>query len=392
MTLDHSANLRVIKTFGFLLAILGSAFSISFCGIGLGVYIGALALQWVLDKSHRWQAYPSWRFLIPLLLSLFVSVLISDSLWISAQGFGKYMQGFVLLYAGIDVLRTENDIKNLVCALVGAWLIALTSGLYQEFLGVDLVYGYKANIYQGDITRLTASFKHCNDYGTFLVPGLVFSLAHLLNLLRQKKHAAASLAFLFMAGLTYVLLRTLSRGAILSAFAAVFFFCLFFRFRWKALLLITLGLAALWFIPSPLRERLHELTSLAGGEMSERAMLLRTSLDMIRENPFFGLGLNTYSDHFPKFKPIDYPALMYAHNTYLQMATEAGLVGVGLLLAFIAAVMTGNLKNQSLLGAALLAGVFGMLINGLFDSVLQSTQLRTLFWALLGAAAALSRR
>ncbi len=390
--IDHSANLRILKTFGFLLAILGSAFSISFCGIGLGIYIGALALQTALDRSHRWQPYPAWPFLAPLLLSLFVSVLISDYLWISAQGFGKYMQGFFLLYAGMDVLRSEKDIKALVVTLVCAWLLALTSGLYQEFSGADLIYGYKANIYQGDITRLTASFKHCNDYGTFLVPGLVFSLAHFLNLLRQRKHAAAFLAILFMGALGYVLMRTLSRGAILSTFAAILFFCLFFRFRWHALFFLAIGLAALWFIPSPLRERLHELTSLGGGEMSERAMLLRTSLDMIRENPFFGLGLNTYSDHFPKFKPADYPALMYVHNTYLQMATEYGLVGLSLFLAFVAAVMTRSVKNQSLLGVALLAGVFGMLVNGLFDSVLQSTQLRTLFWALLGAAAALSKR
>jgi hypothetical protein len=216
--IDHSANLRFLKTFGFLLAIFGSAFSISFCGIGLGVYIGALALEPILDRKHRWQPYPAWPFLVPLLLSLFVSVLISDFLWISAQGFGKYIQGFVLLYAGLDVLRSERDKKALVGVLVGAWLLALASGLYQEFSGVDLIYGHEANIYQGDITRLTGSFKHCNDYGTFLVPGLVFALAHLLNLLRQKKRAAAFLALLLLGALGAGRLRTRSRRSSFSAF------------------------------------------------------------------------------------------------------------------------------------------------------------------------------
>ena len=388
---DHTYNLRLIKTFGFLLAIFGSAFSISFCGIGLATYAGALVLQPMLDRNSRWQPYPAWQFLIPLLVSLLLSVLISDYLWISAQGFGKYIQGFVLLYAGIDVIRSENEKKALVCALVSAWLLAVTSGIYQEFSGVDLVYGHHANIYQGDITRLTGTFKHCNDYGSFLVPGVVFAFAHFLGLVRQKNRGAAVLAFLFLAGICYVLIRTLSRSAILSAFTALFVFCLFFRFRWKALFVLAAALAALWFCPSPLRERLHELTSLAGGEMSERTMLLRTSLNMIHQHPLLGLGLNTYSDNFPKFKPADYPAIMYAHNTYLQMAAEAGILGVGLFLVFIGAVMARCVKQKEMLGAALWAGAAGILVNGLFDSVLQSTQLRTLFWALLGAAFALSR-
>ena len=388
---DHSANIRILKTIGFLLAIFASAFSISFCGIGLGLYAGALALQPLVDRNARWQTYPSWKFLLPLLTSLLISVAISDYRWISAQGFGKYVQGFLLLYAGIDVIRTEKDKKILVFTLVSACLFALASGLYQEFSGIDLIYGNSANIYQGNITRLTGSFKHCNDFGTFLVPSVVFALAHFLGLSRQKKYGAAFLALLLLTGLCYVLMRTISRSAILSAFAALFIFCLFFRFRWHALFFLAAALAALWFVPSPLCQRLHELTSLGGGDMAERTILLRTSLDMVRENPFFGLGLNTYSDHFPKFKPADYPALMYAHNTYLQMATEAGLVGVGLFLIFVGAVMARCIKQKEMLGAALWAGVVGILVNGLFDSVLQSTQLRTLFWALLGAAAALSR-
>ena len=151
---------------------------------------------------------------------------------------------------------------------------------------------------------------------------------------------------------------------------------------------LILALGILWWVPSPLRVRLHELSSLTGGEMSERMMLLRTSLEMLKQNPLFGLGLNTYSDHFPKFKPADYPALMYAHNTYLQMATECGLVGLGLFLAFITAVMARASKNRDVLGMALLAGAFAILVNGLFDSVLQSTQLRQFFWILLGAASA----
>ena len=399
MIRDPAANLRPIKTFGFLLAVFGTSFSISICGIGLGIYVGAMILTAMLDRQYEWRPYPAWRFLVPLLASLAVSTVISDYRWVSLRGFGKYLEGFLLLYAGIDVVRSEKDKKALIFALAAAYGLAAADGVYQKLAGMDLLHGHLINIYVDGVMRLTGPFKHCNDFGTFLVPGLVISLALALDLMRRKKWAASVLWFALLAVLGWALVNTLSRGAILAAFAALFFFCLFFRARRHAVLPVAGTLALLWTIPSPLRDRLHELSSLKAGNMPERILLLKTSLRMIAEGPVFGLGLNTYSDNFPKFKPPDYPAHMYAHNSYLQMATESGVLGVALLLAFIVAVMlrcrkklVGRQDGDSfkIFGAALLAGAFGILVNGLFDSVLQSTQLRTLFWSLAGVALAIA--
>lgn len=396
--LDHTRNLRAIKTFGFLLAVFGCAFSNSICGIGLGTYFGAFALGLVFSKETR-PAYPAWRLLIALLLSLLVSVAISDYLVISLKGFGKYLQGFLLLYAGLDVLRTEKDNKAFIFTLAAGYLLALSSGVYQEIYGVDFIRGHAINPYRDDITRLTGTFKHCNDFGTFLVPGFAFALALLWDSARQKKWLWSLFWLALFAALSWALVRTISRGAIIAAFASLFFFILFFRGRGWALLGLAAALIVLWFVPSPVRERLHELPSLRAGDMSERVLLLKTSLRMVAENPVFGLGLNTYSDYFPKFKPADYPALMYTHNSYLQMAAESGLLGLGLYLLFLAVVIGRCIKDllrramdlPKVLGLALVAGVGGILVNCLFESALQSTQLRTLFWALLGVAVALSR-
>ncbi len=386
---DHAANFKLIKTFGFFLALSATAFSNSFCGIGLGVYIGALAFETPLRKPYPWRPFPAWRFLVVVLASLAVSVVMSVDPVHSLKGFGKYFQGFVLLYAGIDVIRGEKEKGWFIFAYAGAILLAVSSGIYQEFFGVDFLLGHKVNPHFGDITRLTGTFKHSNDYGTFLVPGFVFLLALFLDRARQKKWVSSALWIALLTALAYVLVRTLSRGAILSAFAAVVFFCLFFRFRWIALAVVASALAALWFIPSPLAERLRELPGMGGGDLSERWTLIKISLDMIKESPIFGLGLNTYSQNFPRFKPADYNAYMYSHNSYLQMATEAGILGASLFFAYIVVVMARFRKTSGFLGPALLAGVFGLLVNCLFDSVLQSTQLRFLFWTLLGAAGAL---
>ena len=88
------------KTFGFLVAIAGAAFSITLCGIGIGIYMVGVLLQFFVGKDYDWRPYPQAVFLIPLIATLLVSLFISDYFFISLRGFGKYLQGFILLYAG----------------------------------------------------------------------------------------------------------------------------------------------------------------------------------------------------------------------------------------------------------------------------------------------------
>lgn len=116
------------------------------------------------------------------------------------------------------------------------------------------------------------------------------------------------------------------------------------------------------------------------------------------ENPIFGLGLNTYSDYFPKFRPADYPAIMYAHNSYLQIASEAGLSGCILFFSFQTAVVVSifrkavqiRTETQKILVLGLTAGICGIMANAFLESLFQSTQLRTHYWSMLGIAAGIA--
>jgi len=131
-----------------------------------------------------------------------------------------------------------------------------------------------------------------------------------------------------------------------------------------------------------------------------RVILFKTAHRMVQDSPFFGLGLNTYSEHFPHYKPEDYRAAMYAHNAYIQIAAEAGWVGLSLFLAYIGRLvwlffrrLRGDISDfRFVFLAGFMAGVAGFLVNSLFDSCFQSTQLRSLFWMLMGVAFVLAQR
>jgi O-antigen ligase len=391
------SRLNTIKLLGFLTAIVGTGFSIFLCGLGIAIYGFGWILERVFGVKCPYPRYPYPVLLTVLIASLLVSLFISDYFATSLRGFWKYLEGFILLYAGIDVCAERKNCRWILSALVFSYFVVSLDGIYQNFFGVDFIRGREANIYQGDILRLTGPFKHCNDYASFLVPGFLIATALFLKSISEKKKALVFLWVALFALLGYNLWATLSRSALLSVFAAFFCFALFFRVRWIAIGGIGVILTVLWFVPSDLSQRLQGLLDPASGT-SERLLLFKTALKMINENPWFGLGLNTYSKYFPQFKPADYPAFMYAHNGYLQMATEIGWVGISLYVSFISSLLFSSIRGifsrppsfDRTLAAAIVCGVIGLLINALFESLFQSTQLRAYFWSLLGIVCGLT--
>jgi O-antigen ligase len=134
-----------------------------------------------------------------------------------------------------------------------------------------------------------------------------------------------------------------------------------------------------------------DIFSLGGSSGWERIQLWKGTWNMIKEHPVLGFGINTYSKYFPLYKPPDYPDIRYAHNSYLQMWSEIGLVGLGVFLCLIFAVLKNALCkirekiNKGFLGLVflgLLAGYIAFLVQSAFDTNLYSLVLFTLFWVM----------
>jgi O-antigen ligase len=84
------------------------------------------------------------------------------------------------------------------------------------------------------------------------------------------------------------------------------------------------------------------LPELAAGNQREESIQQRLtvptlSLQLVRERPWFGHGGGSYYAGFPAIKPVGFPHLWdHAHNDYVEVAADTGLVGLGLLLALAA--------------------------------------------------------
>jgi putative inorganic carbon (HCO3(-)) transporter len=134
--------------------------------------------------------------------------------------------------------------------------------------------------------------------------------------------------------------------------------------------------------------------------LSVRDDLNVVATNMIRINPVFGIGLNTFVPVMRKYDTVGVTQHFAepVHNVFLLVAAESGLVGLSLFLLLIALTVREGLKairtadrflSLSAIGA--LSGLTVILVSNLMDVHLRTDVIYALFWLLIGLLIALRR-
>lgn len=136
---------------------------------------------------------------------------------------------------------------------------------------------------------------------------------------------------------------SLSRGAGLGLFVSVLFLSLARKSKIIISGLVLLLLISPFVMPKNIKEwakgaNYNPVTLLI---CETRLSIYRNTLHMISEHPFIGVGINTFSKNYGKYKTAAAEARMetldtiYAHNSFLQMGGEMGLFGPGAFFIFL---------------------------------------------------------
>ena len=139
--------------------------------------------------------------------------------------------------------------------------------------------------------------------------------------------------------------------------------------------------------------------SLSDIGVQDRSAMWQSAIHMIHDRPFLGHGLNTFMANYLDYWVGGERQPRYAHNCYLQVAAETGIVGLlafvgllGALFARLMGVMRQPQFRESLLVAGLLAGLVAFAIQAGVDTNFYSLRQAALFWTLAGLAVGLSER
>ncbi len=364
-----------------------------------------------------------------------ISVLGSVNIAQSVDAFlKKFLEGVFLFGACVThVKERKQTALMLFFFFLGAFVMSV-NGLFQWFSGRDFIRGSTA-FFAHDGRRISGAFKHPNGFAGYLICVIPLALAMLMYPPWRKEEGgpgSRSLGTKPMKGLLIILLvlslaalgLTFSRGAWLGLFAGVVFLSIGNK---RNILLYVGGIALflaiflpLFFLQRPQQKNAlqnvvmadinrkeavvlprgdNDDNGIAGritvkrfweGASSGRAAFWRDAFGIAREHPWFGTGLNTYTEVLKK-RP-DAVQGFYAHNCYLQMAAELGFVGLGSFLLMITAfffefaVIIPAVSDRFLKAVAwgIAASLAAFFVHAFFDTIMYTVQLGIIHWLLMG--------
>jgi O-antigen ligase len=298
---------------------------------------------------------------------------------------------YVLLRSRLDGRSEWRVVDGFVLGAVGMALV----GLVQYALGRNVV------IAEGGVPRMLSVYPSPNNVGLYL--GRVWPLLVAVALWRRKRRR--TLYALALLPVMLALVLSFSRGALLLAVPAALLAMGWRaggRWRWAALALVTGGALAL--IPLLRVPRFASLLDLDRGGTFFRLELWQSSLSMIRDRPWFGVGpgnfLEAYRTRYVSPSAWQEFNLEHPHSVYLDHWTRLGVLGmvagIAVQISFWRAVCRRSKRRAPLartlseraLSLGLVGSMAALLAHGLVDNALFFPDLALAFFLIL----ALSQR
>ena len=310
--------------------------------------------------------------LLPVLI-LFLGWASLSSLWAPYKNASVQWIISILMYAvmfGVifQGIRTSRQVWQVVMVVMGM-------GLCEGVLGI-VQY-----VWLGE-ARAKGTFFNPNFFAIYEAAVLSIVVG-LLSFTPQGELKGWQRIFLWStAAITFcAFMVAQSRGALLALVVAVTFIgC--YRFGKIALVILIVSIVAGVVIPNPLKQRMVDVAAQDPYAFS-RVDIWKNSTERIVDRPLgVGLGMYKYSSFQYRF-PIESNIVRYgkraesAHNEYLQMAVEMGVIGLAIFLfgvgiwgrGVIVALGTELEPWERGLVTGLTGAALGILVHGAVDSV-----------------------
>ncbi|MFY9232861.1 MAG: O-antigen ligase family protein [Fimbriimonadaceae bacterium] len=380
----------------FMGALFGSPDAPNLSHMLLGLLVLA-ALGWAIAVRRVMQA-PNPRVALPLIgffALLVFSVALSGFKMTSLSSLAEWLTYGAAFFAVVACAGRVDGPRLIVMAIFAGCIVLALRGIWE----------YSRPGTPPD-WRIFGGWQHPNALAGMLCIGLMLGLGLTLCLERMASFAAAS----GTAAIGFALMLTQSKGGFLAAGTGIVALLLLLlvarptviRAARVAGVLVAVAalVGALSLRPqaagtgSPLA-RVSSVGSSADQSAGVRANLWKTSLSLIRTN-MGGYGLNTFQ-YYSARPGLVMSGIQQAHNSFLQLSVEAGLLSAALLIGFSVMLLWEMLRSSrklppdnALLRAGVLAALVASSAHSMVDSDLYNMGIGLAFFLLCGAGLLLS--
>jgi O-antigen ligase len=385
--LGYNSSIKILSAlFLFAVCIGGDIFLINSIFIFYYSYFTFFSFIFLI-LLRRTQTFEVSYAVIPL--TLFTGICFLSLFWSVRLNNAETV--FVSLFTGLltyilfpNIVNEENDIYLFLRFIVIAASLNALLGISQGTIGGKYftLYGLAA---QG-------TTYHPNCFSAFL--GIVYPIAVLI-LIEENKDVWLLPVFLIILANFF----SMSRGGsltifLLSASSLWFLFSKGYRKTGiKILLIILLSVLVYLFVIS-LREKssiplsrlsIHSVMSTS----ISRLEIWQGTLQIILHHPFLGVGLRSFEDQFQYFNnPYIFRFHSHAHNLFLHLASEVGIIGSLFFLGFSFWVFSSCIKNYKdaaslqlkMLSFFLLLAISGFFFENLGEYLWEPPLFQVLFY------------
>lgn len=374
-----------------LLYVISTPMGISSSQIALGFAF----LFWIIGIFSKKIPLIRSKLDLPILLFLLcglIASLFGISPLHNLNGF-RTMGWMLIYFLVVNNVKEEKDSRRLIEVLILATAVSATYGIFQ----------YLANCQRpGPPVRSGGIMGSYMVFGHHLALTLPFAAALLFIEEGKKKKTIFGVAILIMFG---CLIFTFTRGAWLGAAFGLFLMGILKSKRgWYLipagiLLLITILFA---FPKSYFAQRIKTTITLQDGSAQERIYLWKATSQMIKDRPLLGYGWEGFRKVYPKYvlPRAKQPGLVHAHNTFLDICIDCGIIGLGIFIWLFALLIYSSYrlfkyaggKYSKMMGLAAIGSFTGFLIGGLTQYNFGRSDNAMLLYFLMGIIMALYPR
>ena len=277
-------------------------------------------------------------------LALIISTIRTVHRHVSLEQLYQLISYPLLYYLLINILRERKEIRGVVLTILTAAILVSLYGIYQNYIALERTREWVRIYHPGEFSpQFMARLETHEVFSTFVYPpalagylGLILPLALCLLIYAQSRWMRTlSGLTLSLGGLC--LYFTYSKGGWISLFLSmVFLFAILFWnkiSKYRYLFLILLLVLIIPFLFPAIREFLleHEpLIHLQGfsDSLTVRVNYWKAGFGMLKDYPVLGSGLGTFGTIYAKYKLPQGEEVQLAHNNYLQVWTEMGILGI----------------------------------------------------------------
>jgi len=270
----------------------------------------------------------------------------------------SYLGVFLIIVNYVDSKRKFMRTSTII--VFGGILVALL-GIAQKIGGAQKIYWFWEPIFKKDASFF-GSFVNPNHFAGYMEMVIPLSIGLFIVKWRHlgKKQRAVRDLFIAMGNeegcklilfsffivlMVGALFLSASRGGVISFLSSMIFLLLMVakKEKKKPTLLILAGLLIsmfsflIWMGIRPLIEEFSSIQNISMDyDIQYRFQNWKDAIKLTRDFPLFGVGLETFSSIFPKYKTIRLQYhYLYLENDYLQLLCAQGIFGFGIFLWFI---------------------------------------------------------